>query len=654
MCLVIGLLLIVSATAVLLTKRKLRYAITCVLLALSSIALYTPYLSQKYNAPSAMLSSLFNVVQMIFVNADFFGVCDAVGGQLNTVFLEDVYICALSVVHIALPIVAILTAYNIIAYYMAKTKLRVIDFTNHDVFVFSACTQKAELLARDINKEYKKNKKKANFVFAGKGIQDDIDSNISNSLNCIFYDEEITKVKIKLKKNRKVYYFNMSANEDKNLNNSLALIEAYAPKEEPAKKKRSAKPNLQRNASIVAFLENNESDILFDASNKGNMNIRIVDEDQTAAYELLDTKPLYINAKNNAISLLIVGFDNGGEELLKAAVWCGQLGDISLEINIVTDNVKQKKEKLLFKYPQMLHEDYNIKFHEAALDEASLAKVLTDYCMDTTYIAVANGSDEENLRLAIYLRSFFLRSDPDFKNTPFIAARIKSIEKYKAIETITAPVYVTEEKMGYDIYPYGNDGDIYSYKELVDAPLEKLAMNVHCTYAEITNEGGAFDKDKVLAEYNVLEVKKRASIANAMHIKYKLWLMGLEYTDDNAKRDKAVDFSDYLDAETLHKLADMEHDRWMAHVRTEGWTSASIDEAKSYQDISKKRHDCPIAKMHPYICAFGELEARASALGKSDPTKNDMGLVRYIPAILGDKWGATDKRYTIVKRAEEN
>jgi len=640
-CLIVSVLLIACAAVVLFTKRygKLRYVLPCVLLAGAAVVLYCPHFFNQYNTLSGVLSSLLNIMQIISLDADFFGMCTVVREQLNPAILEDAYIFTLALIHIALPLVAVLTAYSIIAYYMAQAKLLAVNLTNCDVFVFSAYTKKAALLARDINK---KHGKKACFVFAGKLKTDDIDSSLSDDLNCIFYDEDAAKVNIKLKKKRKIYYFNMAENEDENLNNSLALIERYADSD------------LQSNVSIMAFLKSDEPDILFDASRKGNINIRIIDEDQTAVYELLNRKPLYTAAKDNLISLLIVGFDNVAEELLKAAVWCGQLENIALKVNVITNRAEQKKARLLFKYPEILSEEYNIAFHESALNEVSLSGVLEQYCADATYIVVANGSDERNLGLAVYLRRFFLSSDPGFANMPFIAARIKSIEKYESIKRMATPEFNELKKMEYAIYPYGSDSDIYSYSELVDAPLEKLAMNVHLTYEDIFSDGNEIDVGNALARYNVFEVKKRSSRTNAMHIKYKLWLMGLDYveTGDIDVVDD-VDFSKHLSDEYLHRLAIMEHDRWMAFLRTEGWAAASIDKTAKYQGISKGRHECPIIKLHPYICPFDDLEACSKALNLPDATIYDIELIKRIPGILHDKWNAAEKRYKIVKQAKE-
>lgn len=638
-CFAVALILIALTAKILFDNKygRLRYAFACIVLAVASIVLYAPYFFSRYNLLSALLSCIFNAMQVISLDADFYGVCEMTREQIDPVIFEDLYICLLAVIHISLPTLTIFTAYNIVAYCMSKARLIVKNLSNDDVFVFSSCTKKAEQLAQDI---HKKHDKKSYFIFSGNPEQENMGQSVSDSLKCIFCEENIDKIKIKIKKKRNIYYFNISEDEDKNLNDALSLIEKYAGSD------------LQSNISIMTFLKNNENNILIDASNKGSINIRIIDEDQVAVYELLDKKPLYTAAKNNMASVLITGFDNGGEELLKAALWCGQLENISIKINIVTDNIERKKARLLFKYPEILCEDYNVNFYEANLDEVSLADILERHCMDTTYIAVTNDSDEDNIRLAIYLRRFFLRNDPEFKNMPFIAAKVKSIEKYESLRNIATPEFNESRKTGYDIYPYGNDGDIYSYGELVASPLEKLARNVHLVYEDIFNGGKEIDVPAALARYNVFEVKKRSNRANAMHIRYKLWALGLDYIDADDESGEEVELSDYLDGELLQKLTVAEHDRWMAFLRTEGWAGATVDESKKYRDLSKGRHECPIIQLHPYICAFDDLVQCSEALGLPDATVYDKELINRIPDILHDKWGAAGKRYKIILRAK--
>ena len=152
-----------------------------------------------------------------------------------------------------------------------------------------------------------------------------------------------------------------------------------------------------------------------------------------------------------------------------------------------------------------------------------------------------------------------------------------------------------------------------------------------------------------LERYNLFEVNKSANRANALHIRYKLLMLGLDYTDDPEAQE--VELSDYLSDEVLEKLTFAEHDRWMSFLDSEGWEGATVAQSKAYQasGISRGRHNCPLLKMHPYICPFEELTACSDALGLPDSTVYDRELISRIPDILHDKWNVLGKKYKIIK-----
>ena len=148
----------------------------------------------------------------------------------------------------------------------------------------------------------------------------------------------------------------------------------------------------------------------------------------------------------------------------------------------------------------------------------------------------------------------------------------------------------------------------------------------------------------------MFEVNKRSNRANALHIRYKLNLLGLDYTDnENAE---AVDLNAYLTDDVLKKLAISEHDRWLTFLQSEGWTTSTKADVVAYREsgVSKGRHNCPLLKMHPYICEFDKLEDLALDLEGKDTRVYDYELIKKIPDILGDKWGIAKKKFKIVKR----
>jgi hypothetical protein len=127
-------------------------------------------------------------------------------------------------------------------------------------------------------------------------------------------------------------------------------------------------------------------------------------------------------------------------------------------------------------------------------------------------------------------------------------------------------------------------------------------------------------------------------------------MMGLDYTADPHAEE--VDFASALTDDLLQTLTVAEHDRWMAFLESEGWVTASVEQSQTYQaaGLSRGRHNCPLLKMHPYICPFDDLKSRSDRLGLPDSTVYDREMITRIPHILHDKWGIAGKKYKIIKK----
>lgn len=90
----------------------------------------------------------------------------------------------------------------------------------------------------------------------------------------------------------------------------------------------------------------------------------------------------------------------------------------------------------------------------------------------------------------------------------------------------------------------------------------------------------------------------------------------------------------------------------MAFLETEGWIPSTQKEVETYRTsgISKGRHNCPVLKMHPYICEYEKLEDLSMNLEGKNTAVYDTELILKIPEILGNKWNIANKKYKIIKR----
>ena len=333
---------------------------------------------------------------------------------------------------------------------------------------------------------------------------------------------------------------------------------------------------------------------------------------------------------------------------MKAIAWCGQLCGFSLKVSVVGVDINKQVEELKISVPGLFTNRYRISFHDCKT-EKEVVDVISKKCADANYIIVNEDSDNDTMNRSIILRRLFYKLGNNYENCPPIFCYIKEPSKFNITKNLATAESNTKRKMSYGLIPFGSLSEIYSYKKLVDSELEGLAKNVHLAYEEIFSDG-AIDVKEAIKSYGIFEVNKRSNRANALHIRYKLNLLGLDYCDAN-ENVSSVEMSAYYTEEHLEELSISEHDRWMAFLETEGWIQATREDVYSYREsgISKGRHNCPILKMHPYICEYEKLKDLSLELEGKDTTVYDKELVLRIPDILGDKWNVSGRKYKIIK-----
>ena len=405
------------------------------------------------------------------------------------------------------------------------------------------------------------------------------------------------------------------------------------------------KPGQNKNIEIYLFSDKAEAEIVMNSTDKKDITVNIINEKKLIAYDLVFQKPLYENIKNNTMSVLIIGSDPVAFEVLKAASWCGQLGDeYELKINYIDKNASYYKSVLKKECPELICSNYNIKFFDCDTDTDELEKTVLQYCSDTTYIVLADENDEKNIQNALFFRSLFMRTSPDFNNEPVIAAFINDTIKYNMCKEFTAVSRERIERKGwnfsdkkaqnYNIYPFGADQYVYSDDFMINSDIEKLAVNCHAVY-ELAFSKNTADDNEIRSSYNVSETNKRSSRANAIRIKYKLFLCGMNMCKCTKPGDITYDdIKAILTEKTMmDKLSRVEHECWNAFMRSEGYRGASVDEARIYQAYTNN-HKNIRAKLHACICDWDELD-RVSA--EFDPLfkKYDRDFIEKIPEILG-------------------
>ncbi len=549
-------------------------------------------LIEASNIVSKIVFSIIYAAQTIILNEDI-----SIINSIETVGIVNIiYIGLMYIHHLLMPLLTVSFLLSLINDFTSKIKL-LFNF-NKKVVIFSNINEKSITIAESLDN------KNITMLFANynKEEENGILENIKEA-NIIKYTKSLENINLNSIRSKDITCYILSNDSDKDLDITLSLIEKYK----------------QKNIKIYLITNTDLPRIILDSTDKGNIQLEIVNEIERTVYNLLDRKPLYLHATNNIISVLIVGTSKMAKEFLKTVTWCGQLIGYKLKISIIDINANKLKEELL-NHNKELIENYDYNFVTADINSSfatlklnELAKTGINYCI------VALDSDEENINTAIFLRRFFLREDKEnFSNMPIINAFVQSDLKSNQINVLK-----NEKNNSYNINAFGSIRQMYLHSSIINSNIEKLAKKVHLSYNP---------DDTKLIEYYKLEYNVRSSRATALHIKYKIYSILKDNFKNNLKEDLKL-FEELLNnKDVIKKLSKNEHDRWMAYMRADGYNSASVEDVKKYVFITNDyRHH--LAKLHPALTEYENLEEIENVI-KKDLKKSDEDIIKSIPQIL--------------------
>ena len=548
-------------------------------------------LLKNYHGFEKILYTIFYTLQSIVMNQDT-SVIDFL--LLGNVF-EHLYHFILQCLFILMPVLTIGVILNYITDLITELKLKN-STRNDEIHIFSEINSKTLFLSEKIFKKENtdnKNKKivKKTIIFASKEDK-------KTHVKSINIKDNITDICIN-KKNKKIIFYALSLDEEKNINDGLKLIQKY--KDYP-------------NVTIYVLCNDKNNAIIFDSIDKGHIILEIVNEIERTIYNLLDTNPLYIDSIDKTISILIVGCGEVGKEFLRDATWCSIIPEYQYKATVNDIKANEIKEKIEIEKKEFL-KNYNISFIEADYKSTKTINFIKNNT-DINYILVSMDTDKKNLDAAIMLRENFLKIH---NRMPSIHLWCKKDMKMEQINKMKTHAYLP-----YQIHAFGSDKDIYYENMIINSKFERIAMEVHVAY-----------KDKIVTEeeqkqeYNKREYDKRSSRANALHIKYKFFaILGDKFTNDMKKNQEI--FKSMYNDKIEHLLLNNEHDRWNAYERSIGYTYVSPHDVEKYfKQINK--HENSLSKQHPALVKNEELDKVSNELAKFEP---DIDLKSYDINIL--------------------
>lgn len=632
-CASVAVLLIVIGVGLYLGKRNSNtrsvIALGCIFGA--TFVAYSPVYFSDYGIIGGLFGNVIHTLRVVTIDADVTEFYDAIRSGIGSELLTKAYTVMIGALHIALPMLSAVTAFTVLVRYFSTMQIHLAGKRNCPMFIFSEVNERSLHLAKSLEKI------KCDIIFAG-STADSFNGKIENKHSVILKDEEISELTIKNRKGKDIYFFCISEDEDVSLGHTLDLIERYS----------SASEEEQEHIHIYQFTKHEDFAVFIDSADKESIDVQCINEYEMLVYNLLDKHPLMKYGRSGA-HVLIHGLSDMNVVALKAVAWCGQMSNFSLRISVVGVDMVDRINELRMNTPGLFTDRYDIRFFDCRTEKEVIDTIRTD-CADANYIIVGEKSDNDTMNLGISLRRLFYMMDTDFSACPPIFCYIKEPSKFSLIKDLATAESNPKRKVNYNLTPFGSLEEVYTYETLISSGLENIAKNVHLAYEEIFSDGEINVKE-ALKRYNIFEVNKRANRGAALHIRYKLNMLGLDYKEIVGPEDEELQLRDAYTEEALESMSVAEHNRWMAFLEAEGWLPAEKDEVNAYRNsgISRGRHNCPILKMHPYICEYEKLRDLSVELEGKDTTVYDRELIARIPDILGDKWNVSGKKYKIVR-----
>ena len=498
-----------------------------------------------YKSLQVTLFSIFNTIQIFVIE----GETSLIDVSRNCPYdwVASAYNVNLSIYYVVAPIMSFV--FLISFFKNVKSFFKYINNYFNDVYIFSELSEKALALGSDI----KSKNNKALIVFTG--LDEDTNEQQSEfierakSIKAICFTRDILAIDFKTHYRKStIHFFSIDEDEKVNMIQGLKIIEEYKKMD---------------NVRLYVFAIGVESEMLLAKTDYGNMKVRRVNEIKSLVNRTLydEGEMLFDNAVPaedgmKDISVVIVGLGRHGTEMMKGFIWYCQMDGYRLKIDGFDEN-PEAEDIIRGAVPELSH--YDVTIHSGVnVNTKSFADTIMGLDK-TTFVFICLDSDEMNIRTAVKMRMLYERVGIK----PVIQAVVKSSYEKKALEGIT-----NYKGQSYDIRFIGDVESSYSADVIISSELEEEALQRHLKWGE--------EEEFWRYEYNY-----QSSIASAIHLRARIHcgVAGADKSDDE------------LTDEERTIIESLEHRRWNAYMRTEGYVYSGSTDKSTRNDLGKMHHD---------------------------------------------------------------
>lgn len=539
------------------------------------IPIYNNYMKDhSCGGIEVFLIAVHNMIRLFVVDGEFSFITNNVA--VDSELIRKIYSVYFSVLFVLAPVLT----FGFIASFFKNfmQHMRYYYKYNSEVFIFSDLNERSLALASDLNK--KDNKK----VFVFTNISDDAyeqDTDLTakiNGIHAICLQEDITYANLLFhSKKTNLTFLTIGEDETENVRKALEIIDRYKSR---------------KNTNVYVFSTQVEAEIILSSTintykrfeeEQGTpfeVKIRRVNEVQSLILRNLyenGYEKVFCSAHDDGcgikkINAVVVGLGHHGTEMVKALSWFCQMDGYLVEINVF-DMDPDAGDKFTSLCPELMgfsgkidipgEAKYTINIHSGVnIASTEFDRILSEL-PQTTYAFVSLGDDERNIETAVKMRMLFerLRQKPEMQTIVYNSDKknsLNSVENFKGQK--------------YDIEFIGDMRTSFSEKNIFNSDLAEDALVRHRGYG--ANEDSFWQYD-----YNY-----KSSIASVIHKKMKI-LCGVPGIEkDKTQRTE----------EELWGIRRLEHNRWNAYMRSEGYIYGGTVDRSGRNDLGKM-HNCLVA-----------------------------------------------------------
>lgn len=393
-----------------------------------------------------------------------------------------------------------------------------------------------------------------------------------------------------------------------------------------------------------------------------------VDSYRNLISNLLCNVPLYetlIGKEKDAdgvqnLEVTILGSGNIGVQMFLSVYWFGQILDCKLKINIISKESEEEFwNKIDYINPEIRRTTdkndpilvYNRKGEKSAeyctvnymscdVKSSEFINCLRNpekEILKTDYFLVALGTDEENISVANIIKRYIGEHHIN-KKTYDRTVITYVVYNSELADTLNQKKYFKHTKDNIDIYmqAVGCLNEVYSVDNVFMEKYDSFVDAVQDGYDTLRKQKDRAEKHRKRRQD---DYKYQASLARAMHTKYKMYSLGLlqksmfDFCDKKAEsfidEEKRIEYfknvyAEYqrmisgeteIDQNLFHKMAWLEHRRWNAFTRVMGFRGTTkYDEYSNPGKVgSYKQMDI---KLHPCLVECDELGIKSGITSK--------------------------------------